>query len=181
MIAECMIFLATLGNTEVKETPLLISETRECVQLLPKTMIDHVPYYVDNFDKENLYKAMRIGWCESRGKETAYRKSADDSGVMQFIPSTWNWIAEKFNLPEWDKEILVYDSIPYDKHPRETAYDISLFEFRKVQYVPYYNIKMAAHLAEDTYSKTTFRDWNSSKWCWENPKYFENRWREEGY
>ena len=163
MIAECMIFLATLGNTEVKETPLLISETKECVQLLPKTMIDHVPYYVDNFDKENLYKAMRIGWCESRGKETAYRKSADDSGVMQFIPSTWNWIAEKFNLPEWDKDILVYDSVPYDKHPRETAYDISLFEFRKVQYVPYYNIKMAAHLAEDTYSKTTFRDWNSSK------------------
>ena len=39
--------------------------------------------------------------------------------------------------------------------------------------MPYINIKMASHLAEDIYTKKDFRDWNSSKWCWENPKYFE--------
>jgi len=40
---------------------------------------------------------------------------------------------------------------------------------------------MASILAEDTYSKVTFRDWNSSKWCWENPSYYEKRWRDEGF
>ena len=70
-------------------------------------MIEYLPYYVEFFEVENLEIAVRIGWCESRGKSTAYRKEDNDSGVMQFIPSTWNWIAEKNDLPRWDEWIIL--------------------------------------------------------------------------
>ena len=59
--------------------------------------------------------------------------------------------------------------------------DLNGFKFTKAQFIPYLNIKMSAHLAEDIYTKKDFRDWNSSKWCWENPNYYEKKWREEGY
>ena len=181
MIVECMLLLSSFTAPQVESLDYIM-EVKKCTDSIPYTMIEHVPYIVENYDQENWYMALRIGWCESRGKATAYRNSADDSGVMQFIPSTWNWIAEKFDLPEWDKEILTYNGVPYNKHPRETlVYDIELFDFERVQFIPYYNIKMASHLAEDTYSKVTFRDWNSSKWCWENSNWFEKRWREEGF
>ena len=65
------------------------------------------------FEVENLEIAVRIGWCESRGKGTAYRKEDNDSGVMQFIPSTWNWIAEKNDLPRWDEWIILKYGQPY--------------------------------------------------------------------
>ena len=41
--------------------------------------------------------------------------------------------------------------------------------------------QITSGLVRTIYTKKDFRDWNSSKWCWENPKYFEKRWREEGY
>ena len=181
-----MLFLASFTQpameTGIVENYQTFNKVRECTQKIPSSMVEHVPLYVEHFDEENLYKAMRIGWCESRGKETAYRKSANDSGLMQFIPSTWDWIAEKFDLPIWNTDILLYNGTPIQMHPKDTHYyDIDLFEFRPVQMVPYYNILMASHLAEDTYSKVTFRDWNSSKWCWENTEYFEWRWRDEGF
>ena len=49
----------------------------------------------------------------------------------------------------------------------------------KVQYTPYYNILFASILAEDIYGRTQWRDWNSSKWCWENADDWEKKWRKE--
>ena len=34
---------------------------------------------------------------------------------------------------------------------------------------------------EDTYSKVRWRDWNSSKWCWEDTKKWNRLWRSEEY
>ena len=53
------------------------------------------------------------------------------------------------------------------------------FEFLPVQYVPYWNIKAASHLAEDIYGKTTWNDWNSSRWCWEDENKWRNKWKSE--
>ncbi len=186
MIAECMIFLASFGVTS-QATPELIEEYRECSSIIPSSMTQYSNIYVDYFDKENLYTAMRIGWCESRGKYNAYRKSADDSGLMQFIPSTWNWIAEKFNAPIFDSQILTYDGIPLNFLPEQEFYVRESFAFETIQFNPYYNIWMASKLAQDTYKKsngdtyTTFKDWNSSKFCWGNEKVFERKWRNEGF
>ncbi len=185
MIASCMIFLASLGSGDmpIEEDYLMINRTKECTELIPFTMINHVPYYVEFYDRKNLYKALRVGWCESRGKETAFRKEDNDSGIMQFIPRTWNWVAEKFDMPLWDEEILTYFGVPYYLVDLSDVEYFSLdgFAFTKVQFVPYINIKMSSHLAEDIYAKVDFRDWNSSKWCWESPRYYEKKWREEGY
>tara|TARA_Y100000591_G_scaffold328363_1_gene354697 strand:- start:254 stop:793 length:540 start_codon:yes stop_codon:yes gene_type:complete len=179
MIAECIIFLALLNVNDVESTET-INQVSECVQLIPKTMIQHLPLYYQFFDEENLYTATRIGWCESRGKSNAYRKEDQDSGLMQFIPRTWKWIAEEYDIPVWDTQILTYHGMPWEL----TDYDYYFaggFAYSKVQNVSYYNIKAASHLAEDIYNRTQWRDWNSSKWCWGNPKYYEKRWREEGF
>ena len=37
----------------------------------------------------------------------------------------------------------------------------------------------ASILAEDIYGRTQWRDWNSSKWCWEDEKDWERRWKRE--
>lgn len=181
MITSCMIFLASFGTPDVPviENPEIIQETHKCTQLIPSTMLEYVPYIVEHFDEKHYYKAMRISWCESRGNPNAFRKEDNDSGLMQFIPNTWNWVAEKFSMPLWDDKILTYQGVPYQLH--DGPFVAEGFKFQKAQYVPYINIKMASHLAEDIYTKKDFRDWNSSKWCWENPKYFEKRWRQEGY
>ena len=185
MITSCMIFLASFGNAEMpaQEDWSIIQRTKECTELIPFTMIEYIPLYVENYEEKNLYKALRIGWCESRGKGTAYRKEDNDSGVMQFIPNTWNWVAEKFDLPLWDVEVLTYYGLPYYAvdFTEIGHYGLDGFEFTKAQFIPYINIKMSAHLAEDIYTKVDFRDWNSSKWCWSSPKYYEKKWRDEGY
>lgn len=185
MVASCMIFLASFGNAEmpIEENWATIQHTKECTEVIPFTMIEYVPFYVEFYDEKHLYKALRIGWCESRGKKSAYREEDDDSGIMQFIPNTWNWVAEKFDIPLWDENVLTYFGMPHNEVDFEDIRytDLNGFKFTKAQFIPYLNIKMSAHLAEDIYTKKDFRDWNSSKWCWENPNYYEKKWREEGY
>ncbi len=179
MITSCLIFLASFSNGDGIPTINNLNQIRGCIDKVPSSMVVHLPHYVEHFDEENLYTAVRIGWCESRGKGNAYRSEDDDSGVMQFIPSTWNWIAEKNDLPAWDEWIILHYGQPYGGPL--LGINERFLQAKQVQYVPYYNIKMASILAEDTYSKVTFRDWNSSKWCWENPSYYEKRWRDEGF
>ena len=186
MIAECMIFFASFGAVN-QLTPELLTEHKQCSSIIPSSMSQYSSIYVENFDEENLYTAMRIGWCESRGKQKAYRKSADDSGLMQFIPSTWNWIAEKFDAPEFDSKVLTYSGVPLRFLPEQDFYVREGFAYETIQFNAYYNIWMASKLAEDTYKKkngetyTTWRDWNSSKFCWGDTKVFEKKWREEGF
>ena len=82
-----------------------------------------------------------------------------------------------------EKNVLTYFGLPYNTiNFEEIGYiDLNGFKYAKAQFIPYLNIKMSAHLAEDIYTKKDFRDWNSSKWCWENPKYYEKKWRNEGF
>ena len=133
-------------------------------------------YYLEFFDFENIDTAVRIGWCESRGKDTAYRDDNSDSGVMQFVPWTWNWVAEEYDLPRWNEWVILRYGRPYEG---PTSKSNMGFEQTKVQFTPYYNIMFASILAEDIYGRTQWRDWNSSKWCWEDEKDWERRWKRE--
>jgi len=174
MIASCMIFLASFGvTTDINHTTL--TRLMECRDNIPADMFDHVSLYVEFFDEENLYTALRIGWCESRGKSNAFRKEDNDSGVMQFIPNTWNWIAENYDIPMFDEWVIMRFDRPYTEQ-KTYATDFG-FSHLKVQYSPYWNIKASSHLAEDIYKRTTWRDWNSSKWCWGDADKWEKTWR----
>ena len=161
-------------------TAIEMIEVKVCLEEIPTALYDDIPYLVEFFEKENLYTALRIAWCESRGKSDAYRSSADDSGIFQFIPRTWQWIHEVYGIPAWDTWDIMRFGRPHLETDSVFKTDFG-FEHLRVQYSPYWNIKAASHLAEDIYTKKDFRDWNSSKWCWESPKYFEKRWRQEGY
>ena len=178
MIAECMIFLASvlpLGYDESKA----INQYMNCDNHVPKQMQQYAEFYVEHFDKDNIDVAVRIGWCESRGKSTAYRSDNGDSGVMQFVSWTWNWVAEVYDLPMWDHWVIMYYDRPYTS---EKVSRTSMgFSQEKVQLTPYYNIMFASILAEDIYGRTQWRDWNSSKWCWEDPAKWRKQWQREQY
>ena len=109
--------------------------------------------------------AYKIMWCESRGEEDAFRTKEGnyDSGLFQFIESTWNWVAEKHDLPRWDEWVILYNGQPYTGPTSRSSLG---FEQTKVQFTPYYNVLAASLLAQDTYSRVRWTDWNSSKWCW---------------
>jgi len=141
-------------------------------------MQQHAELYVQHFDKENIDTAVRIGWCESRGKVDAYRSDNGDTGLMQFVSWTWNWVAEKYELPEWDTWVVTRYGKPYTGKTSKT--DIG-FSFDRVQYTPYYNVMFASILAEDIYGKTQWRDWSSSEWCWGNEKEWRDKWLSENY
>ena len=176
MIASCMIFLASFGvSTELSPNNLYRVQT--CLDNMPTSMVKHIPYYVEFYDEENLYTAFRIGWCESRGKSYAYRNDNKDSGVMQFIPNTWNWVAEKYDMPKFNEWVILRFGRPFNEN-KTYATDFG-FEHVPVQYSAYYNIKASSHLAEDIYAKVRWRDWNSSKWCWGDEKKWEAMWRRE--
>jgi len=182
MITSCIIFLATLGTPEnpVQYETSFFQEIKECNELIPSSMHEHLSIYYEHFDEENLYKAVRIGWCESRGKSSAYNSGADDSGIMQFIPNTWYWMELEHGIPSWDTQILTYYGKPVHLLDYE-YYDLEGFAFEKVQYIPYYNLLAGSLLAEDTYNRVEWKDWNASKWCWGDISKYEKRWRSEGY
>ena len=170
-----MIFLSSLLPLGVDETNL-IRNYMSCDDHVPKSMQQYSKFYVEHFDKENIPQAVRIGWCESRGKQSAYRNDNGDSGVMQFVSWTWNWVAEKYEMPMWDEWVVLKWGRPYNG---PTSKINTGFSFTKVQYTPYYNIMMASILAEDIYGKTQWRDWNSSKWCWEDEEKWRKKWLNE--
>lgn len=177
MIAECMIFLASVLPMGVDESKL-INEYMSCDDHVPKSMQQYAEYYVEHFDKENISTAVRIGWCESRGKTTAYRDDNGDSGVMQFVSWTWNWVAEKYDLPIWDEWVILRFGRPFDFEDKVYTNNIG-FEQTRVQFTPYYNILFASILAEDIYGRTQWRDWSSSEWCWGDEKKWRAKWKNE--
>ena len=186
MIETCLIFLASftpggLATDKVlatEPTPEVIGVIKECNDNMPSAMIEHVPHFIMFFEPENRYTAMRISWCESRGKTSAYRDEDSDSGLMQFIPRTWNWVHEVYGVPEWDTWLIMRFGIPHLE--TNTVYRTDYgFSQERVQHSPYWNIKAAAHLAEDMYGYTTWTDWSSSQWCWEDEKKWEREWRRQ--
>ena len=107
MIAECMLFLASFSTPLIGTETLFVEKSIECRQEIPASMRKYSDLYLEFFDFENIDTAVRIGWCESRGKDTAYRDDNSDSGVMQFVPWTWNWVAEEYDLPRWNEWVTV--------------------------------------------------------------------------
>ena len=189
MITTCLIFLATLGNAE-DPTIDTISRVKQCTEILPYTILDHAPTLVEHFEPDNLYTAVRVIWCESRGFENAYNSGADDSGLFQVIPRTWEWVRKysAYKVPEWDTFIVIVNGIPIgsvEKVFRSGDFDLPLYaqiEFKKVQFVPYWNILVSSYLVQGMHSYSPYwKDWKSSQWCWEDPNKWERKWRNEGY
>ena len=53
------------------------------------------------FQDKDIVKAMRIIYCESRGKPTAVGINKDktkDVGLWQFNDNTWEWLRNKLNI-----------------------------------------------------------------------------------
>jgi hypothetical protein len=140
-------------------------------------MEEYIPLFSEYFKKEDLETALRISWCESRGKTTAYRNDNGDSGVMQFVSWTWNWIAEEYDLPMWNEWVIMRWGRPYTEL-KTYPHDIG-FEQTRVQFTPYYNLLFASLLAEDIYGRTQWRDWSSSEWCWSDEKKWRVKWKKE--
>ena len=181
MITECIIFLASFGvaNTDISlhQENHYIDNIQQCNQSVPHKLHEHAPLFYEFFDENNLDTAIRISWCESRGKATAHRTDNGDTGLMQFVSWTWNWVAEEYDLPMWDEWVIMRWGRPYTEN-KTYPHDMG-FEQVKVQYTPYYNIMFASILAEDIYGRTQWRDWNSSKWCWGNKYKWEKKWKQE--
>ena len=176
MITECMIFLASVLPMGFDESKVINSHL-QCNKYVPEVMQQYADLYVEHFDKENIDTAVRIGWCESRGKQSAYRDDNGDSGVMQFVSWTWNWVAEKYDLPMWNDWVIMKDGRPYEE--QKVSRTSMGFEQTKVQFTPYYNIMFASILAEDIYGRTQWRDWSSSEWCWGDKKKWREKWLNE--
>lgn len=172
-----MLFLASFSTPLIGTETQYVNKTIECRQEVPASMRQYSNLYLEHFDFENIDTAVRIGWCESRGKATAYNSGANDSGVMQFVPWTWNWVAETYDLPLWDTWVILKHGRPYE----EEVVSRSSFGFEqvRVQFSPYYNILFASLLAEDIYGSTQWRDWKPSQWCWEDEKSWRKRWNRE--
>ena len=179
MIVECLLFITSFQNLDFDPNAEEMHEVQVCLEEeIPKALVDDIPYFVMFFDPENLDTAMRIAWCESRGKTSAYRSDNNDSGLFQFIPNTWKWMVELFGIPQWDEWEITRFGVPYIEN-KTYATDFG-FEFKQAQFTPYWNVKAASHLAEDTYSRVTWSDWNSSKWCWGDPVKWRKLWKQEG-
>ncbi|MEL0255511.1 MAG: hypothetical protein VW930_06165, partial [Burkholderiaceae bacterium] len=107
MIAECMLFLALATAPSIGQETEFINTHIECRDEIPESMRQYSNLYLEHFDFENIDTAVRIGWCESRGKAHAHRSDNKDTGVMQFVPWTWNWVAETYDLPMWDEWVIL--------------------------------------------------------------------------
>ena len=172
MITECLLFLVTLAPPEGGLTQEWYEEYKECSKVVLAK--EHLDLLTEHFDYENLDTAYKVMWCESRGQEDALRTAEgnDDSGLFQFIESTWNWVAKKHDLPRWNEWVIFRYGQPYEGPTSKTSHG---FEFKKVQFSPYYNILAASLLAQDTYSSVRWTDWNSSNWCWgEDQSFMKN-------
>lgn len=167
MIAECLIFLATAIPQNGLITADYIEERQWCTSIISRDVREHSNLLIEFFDEpEQLSTAVKVIWCESRGKTDAIRTAEgnNDSGLFQFVSWTWNWIAEEYDLPMWDEWVIMRWGRPYTDekvHKNDMG-----FEFKRVQHTEYYNIYFGYLLSQDIYGRSQWRDWDSSKWCW---------------
>lgn len=64
-------------------------------------MEDYIPLFSQYFKKEDIEQALRISYCESRGKSTAVGINKDgskDVGLWQFNDRTWEWLSKKLKI-----------------------------------------------------------------------------------
>lgn len=174
MIVECIIFFATLHDPLASD----IQKVQECSNYIPSKIIEYAKPIHNNFNEENIERAVKVSWCESRGKTTALNTGNNDSGLFQVIPNTWNWVAEEYNLPKFDSLILTYNNIPVEQLSMPTRMFLitkrpDLYKLQKVQFIPYYNILVSKILVEDIHSNSTYwRPWNASADCWNSHNWY---------
>jgi len=181
MITSCIIFLATLGtpNSLDNSDIYYLNNYLNCKNNVPVSMWEYAPLYYEFYDEENIATAIRIGWCESRGKEKAVRTAEGnyDTGVMQFVSWTWNWLADMEYVPYWNEWVVLKNERPYlEQKVSKTSFGFSLVQAQKSAY---WNIYASSILAEDIYGSTQWRDWSSSQWCWEDEKKWKIKWTTE--
>jgi len=181
MITSCIIFLATLGtpNSLDNSDIYYLNNYLNCKNNVPVSMWEYAPLYYEFYDEENIATAIRIGWCESRGKEKAVRTAEGnyDTGVMQFVSWTWNWLADMEYVPYWNEWVVLKNERPYlEQKVSKTSFGFSLVQAQKSAY---WNIYASSVLAEDVYGSTQWRDWSSSQWCWEDEKKWKIKWTTE--
>ena len=153
-------YAALMSNFSVGITPEIsdLEQITYCQNNLPANTLQYSTLLVNNFKEKNIETAVKVMFCESRMKAKAYRWQANDSGLFQVIPRTWGWVKSKYNIPYWD-------------YPIGNSY---------AQFIPKYNIEVAALLVEEMHTRDNYwKPWNSSKWCWEDNNKFENIWRSE--
>ena len=110
MIAEVLIACALASPI----TPDSLNFYWDCKK--HNEMIYHMEDYVDLFheyfeDPEDLGKILRIAFCESSGKPTAYNENKDgsnDLGILQFNNRTWwDWLAPKLKITSERTDVRV--------------------------------------------------------------------------
>ena len=153
-------YAALMSNFSVGITPEIndLEQITYCQNNLPANTLQYSTLLVNNFKEKNIETAVKVMFCESRMKAKAYRWQADDSGLFQVIPRTWGWVKSKYNIPYWD-------------YPIGNSY---------AQFIPKYNIEVAALLVQKMHSRNDYwKPWSSSEWCWKDNNKFENIWRSE--
>ena len=161
MITKCIVMWATiLNNFSIGITPSIyeMTDIKDCEQVMPKSCLQYAQDLVEHFDEENIETAVKVIWCESRNNPKAYRWDNNDSGLFQILPRSWGWVYEYYDVPLWD-------------YPMYGTY---------AQFVPKYNIEVAAILVEDIHSRSNYlKPWDSSKWCWEDTDKWTAKWKQE--
>ena len=87
----------------MEPTPVSLREYHNCklVERQIEVVADWQPLIEKYFKKEDVIKALRIIYCESRGKSTAVGINKDgskDVGLWQFNDNTWNWLKPKLKI-----------------------------------------------------------------------------------
>jgi hypothetical protein len=161
MITNCVLMYAALmSNFSLGITPEIsdLDQLSYCQNNLPNNTLQYSTLLVANFKEKNIETAVKVMFCESRLKPKAYRWQANDSGLFQVIPKTWGWVKSKYNIPYWD-------------YPIGNSY---------AQFIPKYNIEVAALLVQEMHSRDDYWiPWSSSKFCWGDNDRFEKTWRKE--
>ena len=152
MIANCVVvytLLASLFTTALEPNMATLELLEECGEYLPQESVQYCPLLVENFAIEDIETVTKIIFCESRFDNKALSSSYtyQDSGLFQFIPSTWGYVKAQYpdDINYWDYPSLMFGFSQYD---------------------PEQNVKAASRLVYDIHNRKTFKDWNASKWCW---------------
>ncbi|QDP60656.1 MAG: hypothetical protein Unbinned1469contig1000_35 [Prokaryotic dsDNA virus sp.] len=175
MIVECLIFFSSFTDPNTQD----FDKAAECFNHLPSSVIEYSDHYLNYFYPKNQERAVKVSWCESRGKTYALNKGNSDSGLFQVIPRTWDWVAEEYNLPKFDTEVLTFNGMPVNHLDLETRKILlfwfpNLYELTKVQFIPHYNFLISSIIVQDIHSRDDYwKAWTPSIDCWSS-----NDWEE---
>ena len=99
MLAELLITCSLLSPL----TPDILIDYQDCKDRneIIVAMEEYIPLFSQYFKQEDLETALRISWCESRGKPNAVGVNKDESkdvGLWQFNDNTWAWLKPKLKI-----------------------------------------------------------------------------------